>query len=359
MKVHRFYVLAAMLAAAIPLAAGDPVVTTAPVIEVTTASARRYAGVVEAVQKVDIMPRVTGVLLKIHFKEGEIVQQGDLLFELEDTTYKAAVEALEARREQLIAQVDFMTKEFNRNRDLLTNKAVAQSVYDRSLFDLNSARAQLKEVEAALIDARNNLSYTRIHAPITGRIGKSTFTVGNLITPGGQPLASIEMVSPIYVRFAISETVMRREFGGRDGILARGSIKIKLADDNIYGETARITLVDNHINQRTNTIALWAEFRNNDHQLIPGGYVTVELHTASETGFTAVLPSAVVISENGECCVFVVDGNNQISRRVVTTGGTSGEYQIIRSGLRRGEIVVVEGSHKIQPGMTVECVPAQ
>ncbi len=359
MKVHRFYFLAALLATALPGTAGNPVVTTAPAVVVTAASPRRYAGVVEAVEKVNIMPRITGELRKIHFTEGEIVRQGDLLFELEDTTYKAAVEVLEARREQLLAQVDFMTNEFNRNRELLTNKAVAQSVYDHSLFELNSAKAQLKEVEASLIDAKNTLSYTRIHAPITGRIGKSTFTVGNLISPGGQPLASIEMVSPIYVRFAVSETVMRRDFGGRNGILARGSIKIKLADDNIYGETARITLIDNHINQRTNTIALWAEFRNDDHQLIPGGYVTVELHTASETGFTAVLPSAIVIGENGECSVFVVDGNNQVSRRVVTTGGTSGKYKIIRSGLRHGEIVVVEGSHKIHPGMTVECVPAQ
>ncbi|MBE6356181.1 MAG: efflux RND transporter periplasmic adaptor subunit [Lentisphaerae bacterium] len=350
MKKTIILFLFAAAAGATEAAAPVPVVKTSKVLTVEKTAPRRYAGLVEAVEKVDIMPRVTGELRKIHFKEGEIVQKGSLLFELEDTTYQAAVDALAARREQLLSQVDFMTREYTRNQELIAKKAVSESVYDRSLFDLNSAKAQLKEVEASLINARNDLSYTKIYAPITGRIGKSTFTVGNLITPNGKKLADIAMVSPINVRFAISETVLRKEFKSREGIMKNGSVSIKLSDSSIHPETCGITLVDNHINSTTNTVTLWAKFQNRDNLLIPGGYVTVYLNQSSGK-FTAVLPSALVLSEKGTG-IYVIKKGRAVFREVVT-GGLAGELQIIKSGVSAGEEVVIEGSHKLQDGMTV------
>lgn len=358
----RVLCYAAVLLTATTTAAPPATQTTVTVDKVKIVNSitpRRYAGFVEAVEKVDVMPRVTGELRKINFVEGEIVKKGDLLFEIEDTTYRAAVDALEARKEQLAAQAEFMQKEFKRYQELISNKAVAASTYDRSLFDLNSARAQLKEIEASLTDARNNLSYTKIHSPITGRIGKSTFSAGNLISPAaGQKLASIEMVTPIYIRFTISETILRKEFGSREDILKNGSIRIKLADDSFHPETAKITLADNRINASTNTITLWASFANQDGKLIPGGFATVYLNNSKKIKQTAILPSAIIVTPQGQS-VWVIDSSNRASLRKVTTGALSGNFQIISSGLKEGETVVIEGSHKLREGMTVTPVVAK
>ena len=335
--------------------AATPAVTAARAENSRINSARSYAGIIEAFEKVDIMPRVTGELQKIHFTEGGAVKKGDLLFELEDTTYRAAVEALEARKEQLISQVDFMGKEFKRYQELITNKAVAVSTYDRALFELNSAKAQLKEVEASLVNARNNLSYTRIYAPISGVIGKSTFTVGNLITPGGKKLADIEMISPVSVRFSISETILLREFGGRNNIMNNALVTIRLADGKTYPIQAALYMADNQINPSTNTITLRAKFDNPDSLLVPGGYVTVSLSNRNNPPAVTVLPSAVIIDDN-KTGVFVIDEQNKAFFRQVTAGKISGDRQIITSGVKAGELVVVEGMHKLTDGMTVRPV---
>ena len=163
------------------------------------------------------------------------------------------------------------------------------------------------------------------------------------------------MISPIRVRFAVSESALRREFGGRDGIIKNGVIRIRLADNREYSESAKITLVDNRINQTTNTISVWAEFSNRDHQLIPGGFVTVSLSNKNRKKHTALLPSAIIIG-NGTETVFVVGKDNRVSSRRVTTGKLSGKYQIITSGVTPGESVVVEGSHKLRDGMSVKTV---
>ncbi len=335
-----------------------PTVVADTVKTVSKANPKRYVGAVESIQHVDIMPRITGNLLRINFKEGEIIQKGTLLYELEDTTYRAAVDRLKAQQESLEAALEYAQKEFKRNNTLVRSKAVAVSTHDKSILDIDSAKANLKEVKASLLDAENTLSYTKIYAPITGRIGKSVFTEGNLITPTGGKLTDIEMIAPIYVRFSISERVFRRDFGGLAGIRDKAVVRVQLADGTVYGETAKITLIDNKVNSSTNTITLWAAFENKDRQLIPGSFVSVLVSAKADRKFAAVLPSALIMDNDGYQ-VYVLDKDNKVSARRVKTGGISNGKQIILKGLEASERIVVEGTNKVKPGMTVTPVPAE
>ena len=339
-------------AAADGRAGSPPTVVADSVKTVSEAAPKRYVGSVEPVKHVDIMPRVTGTLLRINFTEGSMVREGDLLYELEDTTYRAAADGLRAQQEQLRASLKYADSEFRRNSTLLRSNAVAVSTYDKAQMEIDSVKANLKQLAASLLDAENTLSYTKIYAPITGRIGKSVFTEGNLITPQGGKLTDIEMIAPIHVRFSLSERIFRRDFGGLDGIRDRAAVRIQLADGTTYGETAKISLIDNKVNATTNTITVWAVFENKDRQLIPGSFVTVLASAKAEKQFLAVLPSALIAEEDGYC-VYTLDRENRVVRKPVKTGSVANGLQIILEGLDGSERVIVDGTHKARPGSPV------
>ncbi len=329
-----------------------PRVLVAPAVQVKEAAPGRHVGALESIKHVDIVPRVTGNLLRINFTEGNLVRKGDLLYELEDTTYLAAVDSLIAQKEALEASLRFATREYKRNESLIRSNAVSHSAYDKAVLEIDAARANIKKIEASLTDARNTLSYTRIYAPLDGRIGKSAYTEGNLLTPSTGKLTDIEMLSPIYVRFSLSERVFRRDFGGSEGIRKNAVVRVQLADGSIYNEAAKVTLIDNKINVSTNTITLWATFENKDHKLIPGGFVTVLLSVRTAKPYVAVLPSALIAESDGYS-VYVLDAGNKVIRKPIKTGNVADGLQIVLSGLDGSERVIVDGTHKVKPGMTV------
>lgn len=311
---------------------------------------RKYAGSVVAMESTDIMPRVTGTLLKTHFKEGDAVRKGMLLYELEDTTYAARVDALKAQKKALEEALLFADKEFRRSDKLVKSQASSIASHDKAVFEINSAKARLKEIEASLVDAENTLSYTRIHAPIDGIIGKSIYSNGNLITPQTGKMTNITMIAPIYVRFSISEVVLRRDFGGVKEIRNNTVIRLQLADKTLAKETAAVSWVDNQIHASSNTITLWAVFQNKDHELIPGGFVTVLLSNKNSRKHPAIRPSALLTGKAGHS-VFVIGKNGEVVERRVKIGRTTPDgLQIITSGLGGDELVVVDGTHKIKPG---------
>ncbi len=348
-----------------------PAVVVEQVSKVTESDPKRYVGAVEAIQHVDIMPRITGTLLKVHFREGEIVQKGTLLYELEDTTYVAAQKAALAQQMQADAQIRqadatlaYADKNFKRETALTS--VSSEKTYDAARRDFNTAtaakaaasasmaaaKAAKAAAEAALLNANNNLSYTKIYAPITGRIGKSLFTEGNLITPAGGKLTDISMTAPIYVRFSISEKVFRSDFGGIGGIREKAAVRIRLADQTVYPETASVALIDNKINVSSNTITLWAMFDNRDNQLISGSFVSVMLSEKNQKTWCAIPPSAMILDNEGYM-VYVLDQDNKAAVRRIRLGGISGGKQIVLEGLDGSERIVSEGSNKIRPGMTV------
>ena len=337
-----------------------PTVVVEKAVPAASKAFRRYVGMVEAINSVQIMPRINGELRKIHFTEGALVEAGQLLYEVEDTTYKAAVQGLEAQLEAQRATLAYATSEHARKSQLLKNNAVSASTHDLAVMEINVARANIKRLEAALIDAKNTFSYTRITSPISGRIGKSMVSVGNLLAPQMGALTDVQQLAPIYVKFSISEKALRRDFGGIENIKKNAKVRVVLADGKVSTETAQVTLVDNKINQKSNTITMWATFPNKNLELLPGSCVTVQLFAANTPdGQTTVLPSALIM-ENGKYFVWVLNTQDNIPvRKEVRIGETVAGRLIILDGVRNGETVVVDGTHKIRPNAPVVPVDAE
>ena len=343
-------VMASLMTSAWAQQTAVPLVAVEKAVMAESEVPRKYAGSIVAMESIDIEPRVTGTLLKTHFKEGDEVKKGTLLYELEDTAYAAKVAGLKAQKKALEAALLFADKEFRRSDKLLKSQASSVAAHDKAVFEIDAAKAKIKEVEAALIDAENTLSYTRIYAPIDGMIGKSLYSDGNLITPQTGKMANITMHAPIYVRFSISEMVLRRDFGGLKGIRKNTLIKLQLADKTIAKETAAVAWVDNQIHASTNTITLWAVFQNKDRELIPGGFATVLLVNKNNGRKPAVRPSALLTGKNGYS-VYVIGKDGSVLERRVKIGRTTPDgLQIITAGLSGDELIVVDGTHKIKAG---------
>lgn len=337
-----------------------PTVVVEKAVPASAEAFHRYVGIVEAINSVQVMPRINGELRKIHFTEGSLVEAGQLLYEIEDTTYQAAVLGLEAQLEAQKATLAYAASEHVRKSKLLESNAVSASAHELAVMEINVAEANIKRLEAALIDAKNTLSYTRITSPISGRIGKSAVSVGNLLAPQMGALTDVQQLAPIYVKFSISEKALRQDFGGIENIKKNARVRVVLADGKVSEETAPITLVDNKINQQSNTITMWATFQNRSLELLPGSFVTVQLFAADTAdGQTTVLPSALVI-ENGKCFVWILNTQNNIPvRKEVKIGETVAGRLIIIDGVKNGETVVVDGTHKIRANAPVIPVDAQ
>lgn len=372
-----------------------PTVLTSTVTVLDDAEARKFAGAVVAIEEVDVVPRVNGYIESINFKEGDYVQEGDLLFEIEDREYtanltsakvqasvceatilqfSAAIKQQEAKIVELDALIKYQEVTHKRNQELFKNgNAVSEDQVDLSLSTLNATRAQ-KEAALASIDAAKaqlaaaeanldaaharvdlaqfDMEHTRILALISGKIGKVSVTKGNLVSPQSGKLVNIKKVSPIYVRFAISERLFRSTYGGEKNIRDRALIRLQLADDSIYPEEAKIALIDNKVDSKTNTIMIWATLQNSDQQLFPGSYATVLLSPKSDKPNLGVLLSAVTADDKGSY-VYVIDSSNKAVRRDIVLGDICGNYHLIVSGVKAGEVVVCDGTNKVIPGKEV------
>lgn len=321
--------------------------------KITETGTRKYIGSLEAIEEVTLVARVSGYLNKINFREGELVKAGQPLFEIEDTTYQAQVKTAEAKLRQIEAELIYAESNYERQKGLAENKIVSEEAFEDATRLLNFRKAGLAEAEATLIDAKNNLSYTKILSPITGKIGKSTYTRGNYVTPTSKVLADIVQIAPIYVRFSISENDYLSLFGNAENIKEKAVVRIQTADKKLYGEKGKVTLVDNKVDSETGTMMIWATFENKDMKLNPGGLVTVLLSKAIKEEKTAVKLSAVQAEASGNF-VYVIDAQNHALKRPVKLGEIVGNMQIIEEGVAPGETVAVDGTHKIlQSGMPV------
>ena len=382
-------------------AAAVPNVITAPSVEMGELDVRRFPGPIVAVEEVDIVPRVTGYIEKLNFKEGDFVKAGDLLFEIEQREYaaalkraeaevasrrsaidqaEAAIKQQEARIDELNSILEYREATYNRNKQLFARgTAVSQDDVDNTESAFKATRAQLAAAQATLASVKSqyetaksalaaaeaaadlaafDMEHTRIAAPISGKIGKVTVTPGNLVMPQFGKLVDIKTISPIYVRFAISEQLFLTTYGGEKGIRDIARIRLELADGAMYEEEAKIALIDNKVDPKTNKIMIWAILQNEDHKLLPGSYATVYLSPKSDKPTCAVIVSAVQTEAGGGSFVYVLDGENKVERREVRLGALSEKYYEITSGLKPGETVVVEGVNKVRPGQTVNPIPA-
>lgn len=337
---------------------------TAPIPLVKTAKATlenvtppdKYIGHIEAIESVELIARVTGYLEKVNFKEGSIVKENQLLYVIEQPPYLARVSANRALVEQARADVFQATQKLNR---LLA--AQPESV---PATDLDDAKAQKQYTEGVLQEAQANLKlalidfdYTTIHAPITGRIGKTTYTRGNLVGPNSEPLAEIMQIDPIRVVFSVSEnnvSLIKQVLSEQKGNVSNNNLapEITFPNGEKYPLKGTIDFIDNYVDPQTGTIAIWAEFKNPDGELIPGEYVTVLL-TATEENLKITIPQEAVQIDNKGHFVFVVNKDNIVEERRIETDTMLIDKWVVTAGLKEGDNVIVQGVQKVKPGMKV------
>ncbi len=333
-----------------------PTVNVGQVKMVNEQNERQYIGKLASTHSVDLKARVSGFLRDVLVKEGDFVKKGDLVMQIEDTLYLAKVKSAEAKVQQKKTELEYATTNFKRQSELAGISA--EKEMDEAKRLLNLRQAELAECEAALIEAKTNLSYTKIVSPIDGRIGKATYSPGNYLTPSNESLGSISKMSPIYVKTAISEPDYISMFGTPEAIMKHAKIRLRTADRKMFEETGYVKLVDNKIDPSTGTLMLWCVFENKSGRLIPGGIVDAIISRKEVKQYPAVLLSAILTAKNGHY-VYVVDSANTVSRRDVTLGEVVGGMQLITGGLKEGETVVTDGTHKVMPGQKIVPVPSK
>jgi membrane fusion protein (multidrug efflux system) len=340
--------------------AAAPAVTVVPVEERDITPSTSFTGRIEAKDKVDLRARVDGFLEQRLFTEGQDVRAGDLLFVIEKAPYQAEIENVEAAIARAQSTLDLAEIERRRQAELVKKQATAQARLDEATGRAGEARADLQRQQANLTTAELNLSYTDIKAPISGRIGRSNYSVGNFVGPQSGTLATIVSQDPMYVTFPVTQRQLlavrkASEAGGRNP--ADMAVKIRLADGSLYSEVGRLNFVDVQVNQGTDTVQVRATVPNTQGLLVDGQLVTVMVETAKPQAALVIPQQAVQIDQAGRY-VLKVDAENKVQVQRITVGGEEQGYYVVTNGLARGERVITEGLQKVRPGMVVDAAEA-
>lgn len=338
-----------------------PLVTVAPVTLQDVNPPVEYVGHVEPIQVVDIRARVEGFLEQVNFREGNFVQAGDLLYVIEQDLYQAKVDADRARVAQAQAALT-RARQYLKRVQTVRSGGVSATDIDNAVAEELGARAQLQEAQATLERSELDLGYTTLKAPISGRIGRTAFTRGNLVGPTSGPLARIVQLNPIRVVYSISENDLSAVHSAlKDADQRRKNAllvpRIRLADGEVYNGAGKIDFVNNEVDPSTGTIAVRAVFDNPDGLLLPGQYATV-LVSRSKPKVLPVVPQSAVQEDREGPYVLVVDDQSRVIQRRIKTGPFVGSHWAIESGLAKGEMIIVQGVQKVHPGQTVKTTMA-
>jgi membrane fusion protein, multidrug efflux system len=332
-----------------------------PAVSVVRAETRdlrpsvNFSGRVTALKKVDLRARIEGYLETQNFTDGATVKTGDLLFVIEKAPYEAKVASAEGAVATARARYDRTEIELKRQTTLVAKDAVAQTKLDDAKAARDEAKGSLDKLIAELAQAKLQLSYTEIRAPIDGRIGQSILSVGSFVSPSSGTLATIVAQDPIGVTFPVSQRdiLAVREQAAADATLADVRVYLQLGKDKRYAEAGKVDFVDVQVNTGTDAVNMRATFPNPNGLLVDGQLVTAVVE-AEKAKPTLVVPvGALQIDQSGPF-VLIVNAENKIEVRRVTTEGQAGNSIAITSGLGEGDLVVVEGIQKVRPGQAVE-----
>ena len=326
-----------------------------------------YSAQVAASKDSEIRARVSGILLKRHFQEGQAVQAGQALFSLDAAPYEAALATLEAQLSSAQARLAQAERNLTRVKPLFEQKVVAQKDYDDALSAVQIAQADVKTVQAQIKQARLNVSYTQITAPVSGLVGRTQKNEGTYISGSDILLTTISQVNPIYVYFGLPDIQQQKI----NSLSAAGlyqapqhnqyQAKLKLADGSVYANTGQVTFSDVGVNPSTGTTETRAEFTNPQQQLRAGQFARIVLEGGQRLNALTVPQRAVIEGPMGKM-VMIVNKENKIEPRPVKVGewATVGKTQawVIDSGLQTGERVLVDGLFKAMPGTVVKPVEA-
>lgn len=319
-------------------------------------------GRTSAYQTSDVRPQVGGILRKRLFTEGADVKAGQVLYEIDPASYQASYDTAKGDLAQAEASVVSARPKAERYRNLLALDAVSKQDADDAIASLGEAEASVAAYKASLQSARINLDYTRITAPISGRIGTSAYTPGALVTADqSTALATINQLDPIYVDVTQSSTQLlqlRRQLdaGTLKAVDGKAVVKVVLEDGSTYSQSGTLEVVGAAVDEDTGTVKLRAVVPNPDHLLLPGMYVKAVLSMAVNEQALLVPQQAVSYNSKGEATALVVGGDGKVEQRTLKTGDAVDDRWVVTSGLKAGEKVIVQGTQKAKSGDTVKAV---
>jgi RND family efflux transporter MFP subunit len=308
---------------------------------------REYIGRVEPIQTVNIKPQVPGMIEAVNFRDGSIVKEGELLFTIDSRQYQATVSLRKADVSKAEAGLSRASK-YNDRLQAADKRSVSASDLDISANDILQGRASIEQARAALQLAQIDLDYTKVKAPISGRIGRAEATKGNYVTPGGSPLADIVQINPIRVSFAMPD---RDYMEQRDLFRSPGAIydaTLTLADGSTYAHKGERDFEDVTMDVTTGTIMVYLRFKNESGVLVPGSMVRV-LTKPVKSHVSAVIPLEAVLSDGEGTFVYVIDESNVAHRRDISLGVEFGTTREVLSGLEAGEKIVLRGLQNVRP----------
>ena len=362
-----------------PAPGGPPAVGVVEAHRQAITQTNEFNGRIEAINRVNIVARVTAFLDKQLFTEGAEVKKGDLLYQLEKGPFQADVAAKQAQVAQLQATLVNAHLTTERARTLLGGPAGLQSNYDAAIATERSLQAQIQGAQAQLESSQINLGYTDIRSPIDGRAGRTAVTIGNVVSPSSGTLTTIVSQDPIYVSFPVSfreALELRQKYAARGGLNAV-VIRIRLPDGRPYGQTGKLDFVNNTITANTDTITLRGEIanplldfhqqtpsttlpnptRSNVRELYDGEFVSVLLEGVQPIEVLAI-PRAAVLSDQQGDYVYVVGPDDKAEQRRIQLGQSTSTLASVVSGLKEGEHVIAEGLQRVRAGQAVSPGPA-
>jgi len=336
---------------AAPAAAQAAQVDTAEVIHRAITDWQDFSGRLEAVDRVEIRPQVSGILTQVHFKDGAAVRKGDVLFTIDPRPFAAEVARAEAQLAATEARVAYTASDLARSERLIADNAVSRRDLEEKQNAARDATAGVQAARAALRIARLNLDYTTIKAPIDGRMSRAEVTIGNLVsTTGGPALTTLVSSDRIYAAFDVDEQTFLKSVN--PARTAKGTslpVHLGLADNDGYSTQGRIHSVDNRLDTTSGTIRVRAVFDNPDGRLVPGLYARIRL--GSDTPREAVLiDDRAVGTDQDKRFVLVVGDGNRTAYREVRLGKLQDGLRVVEDGLKPGEHIVINGLQRIRPG---------
>jgi multidrug efflux system membrane fusion protein len=334
-------------------------VNVSPVVKKSITEWDEFSGRIEAIDAVELRPRVAGYLEAVHFHEGGEVKKGDLLFTIDPREYAAAADSAKANVARAQTRIELAQTELARSEKLVKVKAASAEELEQRQGELKSAIADRNTAEAQLRQAELNVEFTRITAPISGRIGRAEVKPGNLVSPATTLLATLVSIDPVYVSFEGNERIyLKYQQLSRDG--TRGSsrdvknpVRVGLSTEEGYPHQGEMVFVDNRLDPATGTIYARAVLSNKDHVFTPGLFARIQL-LGSGTRDALLISDRAVLTDQDRRYVYVVGGDNKTVRKDVTLGPLVDGLRVVDSGLAEGDPVVVNGTRKIfSPGQPV------
>ena len=317
-----------------------------------------FSGRLEAIERVEVRSRVAGAVLSVHFREGALVKQGDLLITIDPAPYAAEVDRAQAQLAAAEARVSLTKNDVDRGEQLSGSRIISARELDQRVNANREAAANVSAARAALQSAQLNLDYTQVRAPVAGRVGRLEITTGNLVAagPGAPVLTTLVSINPIYASFNADEQVITRALKtladeGAIGQVERIPVRMQIAtnDDSFEG---RLQLIDNQVDARSGTVRVRATFDNADGRLIPGQFARLRMGQPKAEPALVVNERAIGTDQSKKF-VLVVGADNKAEYREVTLGAAADTLRVVSSGLKGGERIVVNGLQRIRPGALV------